>query len=279
MYSTPKEIYKAHPIFGWVLSPNSQIQVSYRPGTIQNTNSNSDRVVTNKTQKTNHNLNIYGCSFTYGTGLKDDETYSSILQNSLPDFNITNKGIGGHSTVQNYLRFREDIKTGQVDSAVFGVISDHRYRNIPHPYRMKQHLKPAWYDIGVEHIPHIHIDRNKKPRIKFTPIWQECMLRDDFGVFVPDEYYLDLATIVIFQEILKLASKNDIPVKFALLDQLDEHFSNLMLSEFSETIDVSTPQDNEHSFQPIDLHPNQRANQYFADRILKELRNFNYRAI
>ena len=96
---------------------------------------------------------LYDRSFTYGTGLADDETFATHIQSTLHGVTVLNRGIGDYGTLQNYLQFRQDVRCGTAHAAVFGVISDHRFRNIAHPQRMQQHLAVEWYELGVEHVP------------------------------------------------------------------------------------------------------------------------------
>lgn len=246
------------------------MSVGFRPHITQHINADGNRLVPPQPegllQKTR--LNIYGCSFTYGTGLSDAETYPALLQQAIPNVSVTNKGVGGHSNVQALLRFRDDLVKNRVDAAVFGVISDHRYRNFPHPYRMKAHLSPDWYRIGVEQVPHARLNRAGKIDIVFTPIWQPSLLRNDFEVFLPDEHVLDLIAVGVLKEIVELAETAGVPVLIALLDQLDPEFNHYLTSNFSMAYDISTPYNQEYNFLPQDIHPNQMANRCFAERLL-----------
>jgi len=265
----PRDIFRAHPIVGWTLTPNRQVEVGFRPGVIQNIDAQGNRHIPHAPPDLSaKRLAIYGCSFTYGTGLADAETYPALLQEALPSVRVINKGVGGHGSVQALLRFRADLLDQQVDAAVFGMISDHRYRNLPHPYRMKAHLSPDWHRIGVEQVPHARLDRSGKIEIVFTPTWQPCVLRNDFAVFLPDEHVFDLVTIGVFQEILALADAHRVPVLIALLDQIDPQFNQLMIQTFCAAHDVSTPYEAAYHFQPDDLHPNALANRCFAERLL-----------
>ncbi len=266
----PRETFKAHPIFGWTLTPGHQVKVGFRPGVVQTIDAQGNRHTPRAPGEPSagKRLAIYGCSFTYGTGLADTETYPALLQQALPDMRVLNKGVGGHGSVQALLRFRADILDGQVDAAIFGVISDHRYRNLPHPYRMKYHLSPDWYRIGVEQVPHARLNRSGDIDIVFTPIWQPSLLRMNFEVFLPDEYVLDLVTLGVFREILALANTHRIPVIIALLDRFDPHFNERMTRTFSAAYDISTPYNETYNFRPDDLHPNTLANRCFAERLL-----------
>lgn len=261
-------MFKPHPVLGWSLAPGAQIEVPFRNNIIQTIGSDGWRVTPGQTEAAEFNFAVYGCSFTYGTGLADSETFAALLQNSLKNVNVLNRGVGGHGTVQSFLQFRQDVKKGVVQAAVFGVISDHRFRNIAHPQRMRHFLKMDWYERGVEHFPIAKQDRNGKLEIDYVAIWQPSILRHDFDVFLPNDYMLDQATFSVFKAITEFSELHGIPVIIALLDQLDPEFNIAMLSGFSNAIDVSAPWDKSHTFLPKDIHPNAYANRLFSERLL-----------
>jgi len=264
----PRRTFQPDPVLGWRLSPMSRVEVKFRPDVVQTIGPDGCRVSTGANENAARQLAIYGCSYTYGTGLADTETYSSLLQSKLPGVRVLNKGIGGHGTLQNYLRFRQDVQAKTVHAAVFGIISDHRFRNIAHPQRMQQYLHQEWYDLGIEHVPVARQDRDGRIVVEFVPIWQPSLLRKDFEAFLPNDHMIDQATIGVIDAILGLAREHAVPVLFALLDQLDAEFNLLMTGKFSQTVDVSLPHDGEHTFMPEDIHPNAYANQRFAEALL-----------
>jgi hypothetical protein len=52
---------------------------------------------------------VFGCSFTYGWGLDDDETFPWRLQELLPGHEVKNFGVGGYGTLQSLLQLREAL--------------------------------------------------------------------------------------------------------------------------------------------------------------------------
>ena len=82
---------------------------------------------------------------------------------------------------------------------------------------------------------------------------------------------IDQATICVLQTISATASKNGIPVIFALLDQLDHDFNERVLEQIPQAVDISVPFDEKHTFIPKDIHPNGYANRMLADRLLRLL--------
>jgi len=263
----PSDIFIPHPSLGWKLRPNSKVRVAFRD-IVQSTDDQGWRTVVNQPKTSKRTVAFYGCSFTYGTALSDSETFTSLIQESFPEQVILNRGIGGHGTVQNYIQFRSDVKKGKVDMAVFCAISDHRYRNIGHPVRMKAHLSPKWYDIGVEHIPIVTLDRNCNTQIEYISIWQPSLIRNDFKCFLPPDYYLDKATIELYRSIERFAKDHKIPYKIVLLDSIDPVFNKIITEKVDNVVDISTPFNEEYTFIPNDVHPNVKANKIFFERLV-----------
>ena len=55
---------------------------------------------------------VLGCSFVHGWGLDDADTFPWKLQERLPDYTVRNFGVGGYSTLQSLLQFREALERG-----------------------------------------------------------------------------------------------------------------------------------------------------------------------
>jgi hypothetical protein len=261
------DIFQPHPLLGWSLTPNQRREVSFRGDVAENIAANGSRVVTGALAQARWKIAFYGCSFTFGTALRDEETFTSILQSWLPDVQILNRGVGGYGTTQNYLQFRRDVRERKTDAAVFCLVSDHRYRNYGHPHWMRRHLSMRWHQIGVEHMPRARIDRSGKIWIEYIPIWQPSLLHENFEFVFPDEFTLDYLMIALLQEIREIAAAHEIPAAIVVLDRVDENFFGILQKRFPEVLDVSAPYDSNHTFLPHDIHPNARANEIFADKL------------
>lgn len=263
----PRLLFRPDPVLGWSLTPNHAVRVGFREGIVQHIDADGWRHGPSASLPHGPRVAIYGCSFTYGTGLSDVETFCARLQRDLPSVRILNRGIGGHGTVQNLLQMRRDIAVGAVDAAVFAIISDHRFRNIAHPQRMSQYLNREWYDLGVEHVPVAKLDASGRVRIVYPPIWQPALQEADFQVFLPDDYMINAATLAVLDLVQHTGKAANVPITFALLDALDADFSAAVCERFPATCDISTPYDRDHTFLPQNIHPNVRANQLFAERL------------
>lgn len=55
---------------------------------------------------------LLGCSFTYGYSVGDTETFASLLQKIIPEFEVINWGVPGYSPVQMLLQLRSQILKG-----------------------------------------------------------------------------------------------------------------------------------------------------------------------
>lgn len=265
--SKPRLLFRPDAVLGWRLTPNHGVRVGFRNGILQTINAEGWRHVPGSDQPSRHRLAFYGCSYTYGTGLADDETYTALLQRDLPGVHILNRGIGGHGTVQNLLQLRRDIAAGEIDAAVFAIISDHRFRNIAHPQRMRQYLSRDWYTLGVEHVPVAKLDARGQVQIIYPPIWQPALGNVNFDTFLPDEYMITTATLAVLELVQNTAKAAGLPLAFVLLDALDADFNTAICNRFPETRDISTPHDPAHRFLPRDIHPNMLANQLYAQRL------------
>lgn len=272
----PRLLFRPDPVIGWALSPQHAVKVGFRMDIMQTIGADGWRHVPDR-PKLGPNIGIYGCSFTYGTGLADAETYTAILQQNLPQARVMNRGIGGHGTVQNLLQLRRDIAAGTVDAAVFAVISDHRFRNIAHPHRMRQYLNRDWSDLGVEHVPLARLDAAGQVHIVYHPLWQPVIKQADFDIFLPDDFMINTATLAVLDRVQHTARAAGIPIKFAQLDTLDPDFSKAVTARFPDTIDISSPHDETHTFLPADIHPNAYANQLYAQRLLPAMTDLTAR--
>lgn len=264
----PRQIFMPDPLLGWRLSANQRLEVRFRPEIDHTTGPEGWRTVPGQPEHYQTAIGFYGCSYTYGTALDDGETFTSLLQKRFPESLVLNRGVGGHGSVQSYLQFREDVDSGRVSAGVFCVIGDHKYRNMPHPLRMKAFLTPDWYRIGVEHHPYATTRAGGGVDVHYLPIWQPVLKQHGLNPFLPDEIMLNRLTLDVFREVHTCANGAGVPIRIVLLDRMDPDFNRLLLGAFDNATDISTPHDAEHRFLPQDLHPNVHANQLYAERLL-----------
>ncbi|WP_245190994.1 hypothetical protein [Jannaschia formosa] len=260
-------MFRPDPVIGWTLTPRHGVRPLIRKSVVQTVDGDGWRHVPGR-PSTGPRVGIYGCSFVYGTCLADEETFVARLQHARPDLRMLNRGIGGHGTVQNLLQMRRDIASGLVDAAIFATITDHRFRIVPHPARMRAFLSPEWHDLGVEHLPVARHRPDGTLRIDYVRIWQPALGAAAFGPFLPDDHLL-LRTLCDVLDLAEATARAaGLPVGTVLLDRVEPEVSDALLGMRPDMLDASVPYDSDHHFLPRDAHPNARGNEIFAARIL-----------
>jgi len=259
----PHVIFRRHRELGWSLTPDRILNVPFREGVTQTIGADGQRIVTGRATEAAPRVNIYGCSWTYGTGLSDNETVASRLQTRFPVARFRNRGCGGYGTVQNYIQFQQDITAQDVDFALFLIISNHRFRNTPHPVRWRQFQSDRWAKYGVTHIPIARQGRDGAFRVAYVPIDQPFAEEAAVKTFLPSDYMLDQASFAVLDAISMRAEASGIPIAFAILDDLDPVFNRQLCERFDYARDISVPFDAEHFWLPYNNHPNAHSNEIF----------------
>jgi hypothetical protein len=90
---------------------------------------NGTRRVSGCADAENPQVALLGCSYTYGYGVNDEQTFASLLQQKFPDQPIQNAGVIGYGTVQSLLQLKELIKIGSVKTVLLNFSSFHFMRN------------------------------------------------------------------------------------------------------------------------------------------------------
>lgn len=80
-------------------------------------------------------LSFFGCSYTYGMGVNDHETFPSLVAEQFPALKIENHAVPGFGTVQGLLQLKAMIEDGKApDVVVFCYAGFHDQRNSMSPY-------------------------------------------------------------------------------------------------------------------------------------------------
>jgi hypothetical protein len=84
------------------------------------------------TRASHRDLIFVGCSFTFGWGLNDEETFAWKVQTALPHWNVHNFGVNGYGTCQSYMLLKRLIQRGNWHNPVviYGFLDDHEKRNV-----------------------------------------------------------------------------------------------------------------------------------------------------
>lgn len=122
-----------HPTRGWAVIPDVKNMTPFGKGKFVNTNSNGLRGTTEypyaRTPGKQRVL-VLGDSFTFGTDVSDDETYSHDLESALPNTEVLNLGVQGYGQDQMLLYLKEEGAKYHPDVVILGYLNMDTYRNL-----------------------------------------------------------------------------------------------------------------------------------------------------
>ncbi len=238
-------------------------------------------------------IHFYGCSFTYGMGVNDEETFSYLLQQKIKNnFKVVNFGVPAYGNVQGFLQSQKRIKKGEDKTKyIFAVYADfHEERNIlTSSYRAQMH-----YGLNV-----LGIEKKKGAAFPFVDLKQNqlevnyCRMKDLYQpVFLRNYSALsnviqeiknnlhdkeldpEQTTLRLFSEWNTWCEKNNI--QFVIVSLLKNERSKKRVKQFREngmvTLDLGLDIlcNDKLNNAPYDSHPNAAAHRIYAERI------FNY---
>src|SRR5262249_52485027 len=130
-------LYEPDRVLGWRTKPGSYVIENYTPGgpPVQVTILADGRRATGPEARPGRPIvAVMGCSFTFGAGLSDSETYSSRLQVRNPEVEVRNYGAGGYGTYQSLLKLEQVFMGPERPALVlYGFNAHHVIRNVAEP--------------------------------------------------------------------------------------------------------------------------------------------------
>ena len=153
-----------------------------------------------------------GCSFSFGIGVEDAETYPyRLAENAWPDFQVRNFSSSGWGTVQAYLILKQQLESGarMPRVVIYGWINHHRQRN---------YLRRSWFDKN-------HAASLARFDVKDGQLhWKGLVPASD--AILEDGPELDEAeytvTLALIRAMAALSREHDVPFVFLVLDPTDE---------------------------------------------------------
>ena len=254
-------------------------------------NVNGSRNCGKKYDTSLNDINIYGCSFTFGVGLEDSNTHPYILQQKIKNYNINNFGKSGYGLVEIYYKIKKtmnpNVKIIIINYAHF--LTD-RYPGSRYWAKMKN----IYLDNKTEKYLHEHVYMNNliiynekylKETKTYFPLFKKLPLQNNLAcINLLDDKYNELIdrktyhkleiSYLILQEINTLCKKKKIQL---LLTNIDDYKRTTQDLDYFRTIGVKTINLNiknnnpKYNLMPYDSHPNAVANKLFAERIYSYL--------
>lgn len=115
------------PDLGWMNIPDHRIENMYGPGKSYTTNGRAFRALEEYAAEPpagKYRIVCLGDSFTLGYGVGDDEGFVARMQQSSPQLQVINMGMGGFGIGQDYLWYKRDGVELEAEVLVFAVIFD-----------------------------------------------------------------------------------------------------------------------------------------------------------
>ena len=122
-----------HPTRGWAVMPDIRNMTPFAKGKVVNTNSKGLRGTTEYQYARTPGITrilVLGDSFTFGTDVSDDETFSHDLEAALPNTEVLNLGVQGYGQDQMLLYLKEEGVKYHPDIVIVGFAFLDVYRNL-----------------------------------------------------------------------------------------------------------------------------------------------------
>ena len=162
--------FKKDPLLGFAHLPGA-FKVTLPDGYVFHATHNSDSLrVThpphaNPAHSDKPEIWIFGCSFTHGWSLNDEETFPWLLQEALPGYEVVNFGVNGFGTLQSFLQFQKALTERKPPRLVIlAYMGGHNIRNtLNRSWRKQLAPQRAW---GQWDQPYAYLD--SKGDLQFT---------------------------------------------------------------------------------------------------------------
>jgi len=283
--------YKADPVLGFKHSPGRySLFIKNRFHFISTHDRNGLRV-----DEPDHNcfedprpqIWVFGCSYTYGWLVENDESYPALLQKKMPEFRVINFGVNGYGTLQSYLQCKKFLEEGyRPVLAIHGHCGFHKKRNTVERSWKKERasLKRATPFI----IPAGRLSVDGQLQIKYddtsyrgVPFSSHSSLLNiietRYNLFKDNRLKSEEVTDKILVNFNNLCKEHGVKFLIAVIrNRLDtanmlEKYKSYGLSVINIDLDGSK-KSFEHTHLPYDSHPSRLAHRKYADALTEHIK-------
>jgi hypothetical protein len=226
---------------------------------------------------------IFGCSFTEGWTVNDQETYPWLLQKQIKNYELVNFAVSGYGTLQSLIQFREALKSGQKPAVVvLSYASFHDRRNTLARSWMKTRMTygPSVYLSDVK-LPFMKWSANQEPQLLYRPIaYQEVPLArysalantldETLNRIVDTTYHSHEVSKALIDDFAELCKANQIQFIVAGItnDAATAEMLEYCKSRGMTTADISVNLNiKSNTNLPYDNHPSALAHQQYAQKL------------
>lgn len=232
---------------------------------------------------------IFGCSFTHGWSLNDNETYPWLLQEMYPQYKIVNYGTSGYGTIHFLYQLKEALKKGiKPKNIIVTYAAFHDERNTFLRSRRKD-VAP-WNKLGPVIQPYARIDKEGKLQYSFAKVeYREFPLMRQSGLIHLAEMLYNRnesknshshdVSKALMLEMADLAAKNKI--NFAVAGIWDDDITREMLvfclKKGIKAVDISVDLTQvSNTNLPHDNHPGPAACRQYADKLSRFMNTYMF---
>jgi len=234
--------------------------------------STSNKSVTTLNEKS---ITLYGCSYGFGVGVGDEDTFVGRIQRRFPTNCVRGVALPGYGTVQALLNLQRDLRSSfRPDVAVICFLDVHTRRNIGSAQFLANIGSRYWGQQKTPiSLPRISMSIAGDLRLSYVPIGELPLTTKEAGILQIDPYYSALITGKLLKTIKRECQKFGCKLIFAVLrkDAEPEVTRRLMYDAIGhglEPYDISMPRSNTLlRLSQVDPHPNADGHKFYADKL------------
>jgi hypothetical protein len=283
----PGGLHTRHPTLGYITKPGEYQITLPGPYSFKTTYLANGLRITHPLntypEKSKKEIWIFGCSFTQGWTVNDEETYPWLLREKLPDYEVVNFGVDGYSTVQSLIQLQESLAKGTRPALVilsYGSFHDQR-NTLTRAWTKLRLTAGAGQAYGRVNLPYARLSKDNRPEILYQPLEYHpaLLLRystlanlidDTYNKNLENTYHSLEVTQALIGELSRLCKANG--VEFVLAGIVSDPATQAMLEHFNKegvgTVDISVDLSRkENTNLPYDAHPSAIANKEYARKL------------
>lgn len=251
------------------------------------------RAVTKETSppSNKNKIQLYGCSFTYGYHLSDYQTMAWKLQEQIPTKTIQNFGVPGYGLAQMVLRLQQELTSGNIpERVIINYASFHDERNILSRNWRKQTVPFFKNQQLAKEIKWPKSSKKKPFAITYQPLqYTEWPLMKQSSAIHFFETASNLIMAIfqdgrassqlLFEEVQRWQKQYQFEL---LVTGMTNDKATKQMLEYCKTLDIATLdisvdlRDEQFSWWPLDMHPNENANSAYANKLKIYLNDNNF---
>lgn len=282
--STPAPWIKGDKTLGFQLCPGDFSITLNKALTFQTKHLADGTRWVNASDTAQQAIHFYGCSFTYGYGVDDEETFVYLLQQEFPSWHFRNFAVPGYGTAQAIRRLEEAIRGGETPAVAVLVYSAvHAERDVM-AFTWRRALKIGFsrsnerveYCMQGAEFPYWDADAKRLVEEKWDALYSNWAGRETFAIVNAlqssseeeiAESQQRAGSLALVELFVQTCKRYDIRAVVVNLDK-----AKLSKKDFQELPPLFCPvyfDFSKHTLtnHPHDKHPNKKGHRFIFERI------------